>query len=222
MAKSLTVKIVNAFVSGGTGGNGAGVVLDADSLTDLEMQRIAAAVGLSATAFVSASDTEAFKLDFFTPNSRIAHCGHATVATFSYLAAIGRVAEGNTSKETIEGPRKIVLRDGAAFMEQLAPNYRVEADWADTDVTHAAILKCLGVGVDDLTPKCPPVAVSTGMGFLNVGVRSSAILAGVTPDLDAVLGITEALDLWGSMCSPPTPGHAASARMFAPRYGITG
>ena len=82
MAKSLTVKIVDAFVSGGTGGNGAGVVLDADSLTDLEMQRIAAAVGLSATAFVSASDTEAFKLDFFTPNSRIAHCGHATVATF--------------------------------------------------------------------------------------------------------------------------------------------
>ena len=42
-------------------------------LTDAEMQRIAAAVGLSETAFVSASETEAFRLDFFTPNSRIAH-----------------------------------------------------------------------------------------------------------------------------------------------------
>lgn len=37
MTKSITVKIVNGFVSGGAGGNPAGVVLDADYLTDAEM-----------------------------------------------------------------------------------------------------------------------------------------------------------------------------------------
>ena len=109
MTKSVTVKIVNGFVSDGAGDNPAGVVLDADDLTEPEMQSIAATVGLSETAFVSASETEAFKLDFFTPNGRIAHCGHATVATFSYLSSIGRASEGNTSKETIEGPRKIFV-----------------------------------------------------------------------------------------------------------------
>ena len=213
MAKSITVKIVNGFVSDGGGGNPAGVVLDADQLTDPEM-----AVGLSETAFVSQSETEAFKLDFFTPTSRIAHCGHATVATFSYLASLGRVAEGNTSKETIEGPRKILLQNGAAFLEQLAPTYRDQ-----DEATNTAVLNSLDLNEDDLIAECPPLAVSTGMGFMNVGVRSSAILAGVRPDLDAILAISERLELVGFYVfnnETSTPGHAASARMFAPRYGI--
>ncbi|WP_245823732.1 PhzF family phenazine biosynthesis protein [Photobacterium proteolyticum] len=44
-----------------------------------------ASFGLSETAFVSQSDVADFKLAFFTPNRRIAHCGHATIATFSCL-----------------------------------------------------------------------------------------------------------------------------------------
>ncbi|WP_217356900.1 PhzF family phenazine biosynthesis protein [Ruegeria sp. HKCCA4812] len=76
-AKEVTVEIVHRFVDGGTGGNPAGVVLDADDLSAQDMQTVAARVGLSETAFVSRSETEGFKLDFFTPNRRIAHCGHA-------------------------------------------------------------------------------------------------------------------------------------------------
>ena len=86
-------------------------------LTKKDMLQIAAKIGLSETAFVSKSKTEGFKLDFFTPNMRIAHCGHATVATFSYLAELGRVQEGETSKETVDGPRKIIIKEGAAYME---------------------------------------------------------------------------------------------------------
>ncbi|MBT4710885.1 MAG: PhzF family phenazine biosynthesis protein [Alphaproteobacteria bacterium] len=221
MSKSITVKIVNAFVTNGSGGNAAGVVLDADDLTDPEMQRIAAAVGLSETAFVSASDTEAFKLDFFTPNSRIAHCGHATVATFSYLAEIGRVAEGDTSKETIEGPRKILLQDGAAFLEQLAPQYQGESEW--TGVTKAEILAALGLVEADLIADCDPVVVSTGMKFLYVGVKSSAILSEIQPNLEAVQTFTEALEgvgVYVFTTDVAKSEFAATARMFAPAFGI--
>ena len=119
MAKTIPAQIVNGFVTGGIGGNPAGVVLDADELGETEMLGIAAKIGLSETAFVSSSDTEGFKLDFFTPNRRIAHCGHATIAAFSYLAELGRIAEGETSKETVDGPRKISIKNGAAYMEQL-------------------------------------------------------------------------------------------------------
>jgi PhzF family phenazine biosynthesis protein len=212
---------VNAFVTNGSGGNAAGVVLDADDLTDPEMQRIAAAVGLSETAFVSASDTEAFKLDFFTPNSRIAHCGHATVATFSYLAEIGRVAEGDTSKETIEGPRKILLQDGAAFLEQLAPQYQGESEW--TGVTKAEILAALGLVEADLIADCDPVVVSTGMKFLYVGVKSSAILSEIQPNLEAVQTFTEALEgvgVYVFTTDVAKSEFAATARMFAPAFGI--
>ena len=81
----IQVKIVNAFVEDNKGGNPAGIVLDADALTKEQKLYIASKVGLSETAFVSRSREADFKLDFFTPNRQIAHCGHATIATFSYL-----------------------------------------------------------------------------------------------------------------------------------------
>ncbi|MFZ6009121.1 MAG: PhzF family phenazine biosynthesis isomerase, partial [Bacteroidota bacterium] len=81
--KEVTIKIINAFSIQGTGGNPAGVVLNADNLSPAEKQRVAAATGLSETAFVSRSNQADFKLDFFTPVRQIAHCGHATIATFS-------------------------------------------------------------------------------------------------------------------------------------------
>ena len=228
MAQSLSVKIVNgfvshSFVSGGAGGNPAGVVLDADHLTEPEMQSIATAVGLSETAFVSQSATEAFKLDFFTPKSRIAHCGHATVATFSYLAALGRVSEGDSSKETIEGPRKIILSDGAAFLEQLAPTYRDESGWGEAGPTKGDILNSLWLGEEDLIADCQPSVVSTGMNFLLVGVKSTDVLAGIEPDLKAILAITEALECVGFYVFTTDVGKselAATARMFGPAFGI--
>jgi PhzF family phenazine biosynthesis protein len=159
--KSISAQIVNGFVTGGIGGNPAGVVLDADELGEKEMLRIAANIGLSETAFVSSSDTEGFKLDFFTPNRRIAHCGHATVATFSYLAELGRVSEGETSKETVDGPRKIAIKNGAAYMEQLAPKYRMPSDWIKDEVTMADLIESLGITESDLDSSSSPVLVNT-------------------------------------------------------------
>src|SRR5262249_38313380 len=100
---AITVHIVNAFVRDGAGGNPAGVVLDADDLSEADMQKTAAAVGVSETAFVSRSSAAGFRLDFFTPNMRIAHCGHATIAAFSYLVSIGRSARGQPRKRPSTG-----------------------------------------------------------------------------------------------------------------------
>ena len=45
--------IINALVDGKTGGNPAGVVLDADDLSPKQKLEIASKIGLSETAFVS-------------------------------------------------------------------------------------------------------------------------------------------------------------------------
>ena len=108
--KTIEVQILNAFVDNGKGGNPAGVVLNANKLSDKNRLEIAKKVGLSEPAFVSRSKTEDFKLDFFTPSKQIAHCGHATVATFSYLKQIGDLKKDSSSKETIDGKRKIRLK----------------------------------------------------------------------------------------------------------------
>lgn len=216
-----TVQVVNAFVRDGKGGNPAGVVLDADDLTEADMQRIAAGMGLSETAFVSKSDMAGFKLDFFTPNRRIAHCGHATIGAFSLLLQEGRTGNGETSKETVDGPRKIIIKDGRPFMEQLAPTYRDAGDWAG--VALADVLASLSLTVEDLDPRAAPARVDTGNGSLQIGVKSDATLRGLRPDQDAIAKISEAMELVGYYVfttDPAATSNDASTRMFAPYYGI--
>src|SRR6478609_4197772 len=145
------VQIVNAFVYNNEGGNPAGVVLDADRFTNDEKLKIASKVGVSETAFVSKSNLADFKLDFFTPNRQIAHCGHATIATFSYLAQLGRVPHKNSSKETIDGRREILIKDDLAFMEQRAAQY------LEPTQLHQKILQSLQLHESDLIEDKPIV-----------------------------------------------------------------
>ncbi len=221
VTKTIPAQIVNGFVTGGAGGNPAGVVLDADQLSESDMLSIAEKIGLSETAFVSSSETEGFKLDFFTPNRRIAHCGHATIATFSNLSELGLVSEGETSKETIDGPRKILIKNGAAFMEQLAPKYRQAADWTKEDVGLADLLKSLGLIESDLDLRMAPVLANTGNSFMIVGVKDQQVLRAIEPDFDLITVISEKLDLIGFyVFSTDTIDTDATTRMFAPRYAI--
>jgi PhzF family phenazine biosynthesis protein len=223
LIKTIQAHIVNGFVTDGIGGNPAGVVLDADKLSDTEMLAIAKKVGLSETAFVSRSQTEEFKLDFFTPNRRIAHCGHATIATFSYLAELGRVSEGETSKETVDGPRKISIKNGEAYMEQLAPTYRMPSDWRKNDVTVAEVLQSLDLSENDLNPNIGPIQANTGNSFMVIGVKDGMTLRNLEPDFDRISAISEKLGLIGyylfTLDSDAT-NNDATTRMFAPRYAI--
>jgi len=223
ITRTVPVQIVNAFVKDGAGGNPAGVVLDADRYSDDEKLLIAQKVGLSETAFVSKSETCGIRLDFFTPTKRIAHCGHATIATFSYLAELQRFGDGETSKETVDGPRKIILDRGMAYMEQLAPTYTPAANWSDKGVTLCDVLKSLGLASDDLDDRARPVLVNTGNNFIVLAVRDQATLKNITPDQDAINDISEKLDLIGYYIFTTETGDAdidATTRMFAPRYGI--
>ncbi|KZB72359.1 MULTISPECIES: PhzF family phenazine biosynthesis protein [Thalassospira] len=222
--QTVPVQIVNAFVKNGQGGNPAGVVLDADQYSDDQKLTIAQKVGLSETAFVSKSETCGIKLDFFTPTKRIAHCGHATIATFSYLAELERFGDGETSKETVDGPRKIILDHGMAYMEQLAPTYTSASKWVDQGVTLCDVLKSLSITSDDLDDRARPVLVNTGNNFIVIALKDQATLANITPDQDAINAISEKLDLIGYYIFTTETNDAgidATTRMFAPRYGIT-
>lgn len=218
---AVELNVVDAFVKNGSGGNPAGVVLDAGALGESDMQAIARKAGLSETAFVSKHRQEGFILDFFTPNRRIAHCGHATIAAFSHMAQLGIVGEGETVKHTVDGPRKIIIRGQRAYMEQTAPRYEKSPLWQGLDEND--VLASLGLSTGDLTTGGAPILVNTGNSFMLVGVRDVAVLANLRPKRGAVEAISETLNLIGYYVFTPNTaekGVAATARMFGPRYGI--
>lgn len=220
--QKVSVNIVNGFVANGQGGNPAGVVLNADDYSEQQMMSIASQVGLSETAFVSSSQTEGLKLDFFTPNRRIAHCGHATIAAFSYLAETGVVVEGETSKETIDGPRKVVIKEGAAYMEQRAPSYSDARDWHQCGVTENDVLEALNLSPSQRVNDMPVTRVNTGNSFVIIAVDSASTLASIVPDFAKITAISDKLDLIGVyVFTIDTPLQAdATTRMFAPRFAI--
>lgn len=212
------VAIVNAFTRNDTGGNPAGVVLDADNLGGEQKLAIARVIGLSETAFVSSSDVAGVKLEFFTPTRQIAHCGHATIAAFSWLVQQQRMSGERSSKETIDGIREIVLAGDTVFMEQRAPRY--------VDVTAGElmgdILPALNLPASALDDRASPVFVNTGNTFLVLPLDSRAALAAIRPDSTAIRRISDRHDLVGfyPFTLEADDGFDAEARMFAPRYGI--
>ena len=219
------VAIVNAFIddqainggsgNGGSGGNPAGVVLDADKYSNRQKLAIAKEVGLSETAFVSSSKVADIKLEFFTPERQIAHCGHATVATFSYLNQQGVITKSDSSKETIDGNRNIKLIGNKAYMEQLAPTYSSVKD------DKAQILNALHITEDQLISD--PKLVNTGNAFILIGVKSNTVLASIEPNQQAIERLSEKYDLIGFYVftlETHQEGRDAATRMFAPRYGI--
>lgn len=85
----------DAFSSYPNKGNPAGVVLEADHLSESEMQSIAHKVGFNETVFVVSSDVADLRLKYFTPGHEINLCGHATMASLFALKTkgiLGRLA----------------------------------------------------------------------------------------------------------------------------------
>ena len=73
---------IDAFTKNRFEGNPAGVVANADGLTDSQMQAIARELNNSETAFIlspTTSDHEVW-IRFFTPTIEVPTCGHATIS----------------------------------------------------------------------------------------------------------------------------------------------
>lgn len=214
------VQIVNALTDGGTGGNPAGVVIDADDLTASQKLHVAQRAALSETAFVSKSSVATIKLEFFTPTRQIPHCGHATIATFSLLRKLGRVSDGRSSKETIDGCRDIEIDGSTILMEQRSPTYRaIEAG----SQLAAKIAQSIGVSTEQIYSTASPTVVNTGNSFLMIALPDARSVAAIRPDQRSIESISDDLDLIGYYVFSTTtkvPGRHAGARMFAPRFGI--
>ncbi|WP_420150507.1 PhzF family phenazine biosynthesis protein [Spirosoma sp.] len=218
----LTIPVIQAFVDSGRGGNPAAVVLNADSYDRSTRQTIAAQVGLSETAFLSASSVADYKLEFFTPIRQIAQCGHATIAAFSYLAQQGLLNHVNTTMETVDGIRHVELEEDQAFMEQRAPTF-TQPDSLLAELSNSRILDSLQLSADDVVGGLDPLVINTGNSFMIVPLKSAAAVRRAVPDQVVIDQISEQLGLVGFYIfsqEVEQPGHDAGSRMFAPHYGI--
>lgn len=214
--QKIVVATLNAFARTAKGGNPAGVVLDADRLDESAMQRIAARVGLSETAFVRKSAAADFKIRFFTPAAEVDLCGHATIAAFSLLFGLRRIPPGRYSQETKAGILGVEVRtDGTVFMDQALPVFGDAIDPGE-------IAASLGIGPDSLAPDLPVQIVSTGLPDIMVPIVSLRELSSLEPDFSKISDISKKQGSVGyhAFSLETKNGSTAHCRNFAPLYGI--
>ena len=180
----------SAFTTDPAGGNPAGVVLDASGLKDAAMLAIAAELGYSESAFLTAAPEglgepgRTFTVRYFSPKREVPFCGHATVATAVALAE--RIGPGDLLFATPSGtvPVEVVADDGGALWATLTSVEPYVETVDDADVKQALAL--LGWGIDELDPELPPRIAFAGARHLVLAAGTRARLAELDYDFDGL------------------------------------
>ncbi len=172
---------VAAFSDGLSGGNPAGVWIADQHPSEAEMQRIAAELGFSETVFAMPQG-DVWRVRYFSPESEVPFCGHATIALGAALAqqqGDGEFAlQLNAAQIRVAGRREGGLF-GAAL--QSPPTRSAPADPALV----AAALALFGWREADLDARLPPGLAHGGADHLVLALKSRAQLAAMHYALDA-------------------------------------
>ena len=180
------VQRIAAFSDGAQGGNPAGVWIGDALPPDAVMRRIAHEIGYSETAF-AAPLGDGWRVRYFSPESEVPFCGHATIALGAALAA--RHGDGvyalslDDAAITVEG-RRTVGRDGTLLTSAALQSPPTRSTQAPASVVESA-LALFGYGPIDLDPRLPPALAHGGAGHLVLALRSRALLAAMRYELVA-------------------------------------
>lgn len=173
---------IAAFSDGDHGGNPAGVVLTTELPTATEMQSIAADVGYSETAFAQMLNNEkTWRVRYFSPESEVPFCGHATIALGAALAEKYGHAEYsltlNEADISVEG-----TNNGDQYLAALKspPTHH-------TLLSHAQIndtLTLFGYSKSQLSNTFAPARINGGADHYVIPLQSRSDLASMSYNLD--------------------------------------
>jgi PhzF family phenazine biosynthesis protein len=215
---------VDAFTRQRFCGNPAIVVLDADDLSEDDMQTIAAEVN-GETAFVleAESHDHDVQIKYFTPRHAVPFVGHATIAA-QYVRAKKdgkptgklrqRTGAGIIEIEVVEadGDLRIALTQNPPSFGPIIPDHH-----------RTQVLDALGISSPSLHLDCPLQIMTKGTSRLLIGLRSPDLLGSIKPDFEELARLTPHVGAEGYFVfalSPTEAGSGTESRMFCPALGI--
>ena len=174
---------LSAFTTQPEGGNPAGVWIG-DALPDVDtMQRIAADVGYSETAFLAPAEGLRRTVRYFSPEAEVSFCGHATIAAGVLLGELA--GDGRFRLETAVGevPVDVRTRGGVveASLTSVAPRHLPASEGLVTEA-----LAVLGWRRDELEPAIPPARAYAGAWHLILAAAERSRLDTLDYDFEAL------------------------------------
>lgn len=208
-----------AFTEHPDGGNPAGVVVTDTSLPAVDMQRLAAEVGYSETAFLHgpSQDHRRWQVRYFSPVAEVPFCGHATIAAAVVLG--GRFGTGGFTLHTVGGPVPVeVTRTGDALVATLTsvpPDVQPAPEELVSEVVDAA-----GIATSRLDERYPPAVAFAGARHLLLVLLDRSDLQALSYDFDRVLAVMNAHELTTVAYLWPAADGSWHARNLFPVGGV--
>lgn len=203
---------VAVFAAAPGGGNPAPIVLDAQHLSDHDMQAVAVSTGRESGFVVAVPDhVEAdVALRFWVPRHEMSMCGHATIAAVWLLARAGMLRHRrhlvvHTASGLVDA---WIDAEGGVSIGQ--PPGRVDPIPAESA---AVVARALGVAASDMAATGVFNAATSRVKTL-VALKDEATLDGLHPDPDAVEAACEKM---GSTGLYPFAAHDVAQQIYAAR-----
>ena len=230
--KNITLYQVDSFTIEKFKGNPAGVVTNADRLTDEQMQMIARELNNSETAFIFSPDADDHKvrIRFFTPKTEVPTCGHATIAAHYVRAQENKLPSCTIKHKIGIGilPVDIVKYENDLPKEQAGYKIFMTQGKPEFSLTLLSerqdeIISALDLNRSELNRKCPMQIVSTGHSKVIIGINSKKVLNSIKPDFFKLADISRKIKCNGYFVftfDSDDNEILIHGRMFAPAIGI--
>ncbi|UCH75830.1 MAG: PhzF family phenazine biosynthesis protein [Rhodospirillales bacterium] len=193
--------VVDAFTGDGLAGNPAGVCPLSAWPSDATMQSLAFELALSETAFFAADGPDSYLLRWFTPETEVDLCGHATLAAAAVFF------------RTID-PAATVVRFSTRSAGDLAVTRN--ADLLELDFPSQPAIRHAQEGLSAALGAAPLEALSIP-GRINMAVfGDEGTVRAIRPDMARIA----ALDAQLLIATAPGAACDFVSRCFAPRAGI--
>ncbi|MEC3859728.1 PhzF family phenazine biosynthesis protein [Mesobacterium sp. TK19101] len=211
-------KIVDVFTATPFKGNPVAIVMQADGLTDAQMQAIARWTNLSETTFHLAPtlpDAD-YRLRIFTPRSELPFAGHPTLGSAHALIEAGLVTpqDGRLVQECAAGLVPVTT-DGTTLELQLPPAHIRPLDMEERTRLSAILGGTPAEGQ-------PPVLVDVGARWIVAELADAQTVLALSPDLPGSAAMEHDLQVTGvTVFGRHDSGPSAyEVRSFAPGDGI--
>ncbi|MBU2702725.1 PhzF family phenazine biosynthesis protein [Sporomusaceae bacterium BoRhaA] len=215
---------VDSFTSDKFKGNPAGVVTNAEGLSEYDMQCIARELNNSETVFILPPDDSSHdvKLRYFTPTTEVPSCGHATIAAHYVRAIENQLKSSQVMQKIGIGilPIDIIKNeDYTIWMTQGTIEFSNPLSNKDCH----NLLSGLGLTEEDLDERCPIQIVSTGHSKVMIGIKSRTTLNSISPNMSMLIELSKKIGCNGYYVftfAAPNSDVLTYGRMFAPAIGI--
>ena len=213
--------IADAFTDQLFGGNQAGVVLlrgEQAFPEDSLMQKIAAELKHSETAFVNQMDADTYQLRYFTPEGEVPLCGHATISAFTVLREQGMITCGSFLAQTAAGGLNVSVEPDKIWLEMPQGEIVKTLTQEESPQVYAAY----HLEPTEQPSGLQPCVVNAGLADILLPVKSKEALDHAKQNRDEVIRLSREHGLVGVhiyFC-PPEGETTAYCRNFAPLFGI--